>query len=91
MGKKKQTAEEDLIIPPQDSKICGTICVCQMTLVLSCVAIVYLTVAIYVPSDQIFDAGIELNPVMCVTTRSAQKDSCNWTSCSEWCLSKVIF
>lgn len=49
MGKKKQVAEEDLIIPPQDGRICGTICICQMTLVLSTVAIVYLTVAIYVP------------------------------------------
>lgn len=43
MGKKKPVPEEDLLIPPQDSRICGTICVCQMTLVLSCVAIVYLT------------------------------------------------
>jgi hypothetical protein len=43
MGKKKQTAEEDLLIPPQDNRICGTICVCQMTLILSCVAVVYLT------------------------------------------------
>jgi hypothetical protein len=88
MGRKKQVAEEPLI-PPQDNKICGTICVCQMTLVLSCVAIVYLTVAIYVPANNIFNAGVELDPVMCITTRSAQKDVCNWTSCSEWCLSKV--
>jgi hypothetical protein len=43
MGKKKQTAVEDLLIPPQDNRICGTICVCQMTLILSCVALVYLT------------------------------------------------
>lgn len=43
MGKKKQVAEEDLLIPRQDNRICGTICVCQMTLILSCVAIVYLT------------------------------------------------
>ena len=63
MGKKKQVAEEDLIIPPQDNRICGTICVCQMTLVLSCVAIVYLTVAIYVPAHNIFNAGIEADPV----------------------------
>lgn len=43
MGKKKQVAEEDLLIPPQDNKICGTICICQMTLILSTVAVVYLT------------------------------------------------
>lgn len=90
MGKKKQVAEEDLIIPKQDNRICGTICVCQMTLVLSCVAIVYLTVAIYVPANNIFNAGVLPDPAMCVTTRSVQKDLCNWTSCSEWCLSKVI-
>lgn len=89
MGKKKQVAEEDLLIPRQDNRICGTICVCQMTLVLSCVAIVYLTVAVYVPANNIFNAGVELDPVMCITTKSAQKEMCNWTSCSEWCLSKV--
>ncbi|KAG5682940.1 hypothetical protein PVAND_012258 [Polypedilum vanderplanki] len=88
MGKKKEVAEEDLLIPPQDSKICGTICVCQMTLVLSCVAIVYLTVAVYVPAQKAFNSGIETDPVMCITTKSALKESCNWTTCGEWCLSK---
>jgi hypothetical protein len=74
MGKKKQITEEDLLIPPQDGKICGTICVCQMTLVLSCVAVVYLTVAVYVPAQKAFNSGIEPDPVMCITTRSANKE-----------------
>ncbi|KAJ8943420.1 hypothetical protein NQ318_020671 [Aromia moschata] len=43
MPKKKPTPVEDLIIPPQDTKICGTICLCQLTLILSSVAIVYLS------------------------------------------------
>lgn len=89
MGKKKQVAEEDLIIPPQDGRICGTICICQMTLVLSCVAIVYLTVAIYMPAHKAFDSEIVETPVMCTTTRATLKDSCGeWSSCGEWCLSK---
>lgn len=89
MGKKKQTNKENLIIPAQDNRICGTICICQMTLVLSVVAIVYLTVAVYIPTHKIFNAGIELEPVMCETIQSSPKKVCNWTSCVEWCLSKV--
>ncbi|KAG5666457.1 hypothetical protein PVAND_014484 [Polypedilum vanderplanki] len=88
MGKKKQTAVEDLLIPLQDNRICGTICVCQMTLILSCVALVYLTVAIYVPAYKIVTSGIEPNPVMCTTTRNEQFEFCNKTTYSEWCLSK---
>uniref|UniRef100_A0A1B0GPE9 Uncharacterized protein n=1 Tax=Phlebotomus papatasi TaxID=29031 RepID=A0A1B0GPE9_PHLPP len=38
------------MIPEQDRRICGSICLCQLTIVLSCVAIVYLSVAIYMPS-----------------------------------------
>lgn len=87
MGKKK-VAVEDLIVPPQDGKICGTICICQMTLVLSTVALVYLTVAIYMPSTRAFSSGINTVPVMCTTTKMVHKDSCDWISCGEWCLSK---
>ncbi|KAF4525707.1 hypothetical protein B566_EDAN011499 [Ephemera danica] len=86
MGKK--TPPEDLVIPPQDSRICGTICVCQMTAVLSSVALVYLTVAIYMPALRAFSSNINEKPVMCMTTRSVQKDNCSWASCGEWCLSK---
>ncbi|XP_011184718.1 PREDICTED: uncharacterized protein LOC108971503 [Bactrocera latifrons] len=88
MGKKK-VPSEDLIVPPQDQRICGTICVCQMTLVLSSVALVYLTVAIYMPSTRAFKSGIDPTPVMCTTTRAVNKDNCEWGSCGEWCLSKT--
>lgn len=88
MGKKKQVAEEDLIIPKQDGRICGTICICQMTLVLSCVAIVYLTVAVYTPAHKAFRSEIVDVPVMCTTIKAAQRESCTVPTCSEWCLSK---
>lgn len=84
----KPVPPEDLIIPPQDTKICGTICICQMTAVLSTVALVYLTVAIYVPSIKAFQSGYSETPVMCTTLRAVNKDSCEWLSCGEWCLSK---
>lgn len=89
MGKKKQVPEEDLIIPPQNSRICGVICICQLTFVLSTVAIVYLTVAIYMPSSRIMKSGIDETPVMCTTTKALNKDACEWGSCGEWCLSKT--
>jgi len=85
MGKKKQVAEEDLIIPPQDGRICGTICVCQLTLVLSTVAIVYLTVAVYMPAHKAFSSEIEEIPVMCTTTKAALRDTCSWGTCGEVC------
>ncbi|XP_059046874.1 uncharacterized protein LOC131842352 isoform X1 [Achroia grisella] len=85
----KPTPVEDLIIPPQDQKICGTICVCQMTAVLSAVAIVYLTVAIYMPYSRAISSGIDPVPIMCTTTRAVNKDNCDWGSCGEWCLSKT--
>ncbi|KAF2879182.1 hypothetical protein ILUMI_26982 [Ignelater luminosus] len=89
MPKKKPTPVEDLIIPPQDNRICGTICLCQMTLVLSSVAIVYLTVAVYVPFTRAFQSGITEQPVMCTTTRNMSVETCDWGSCGEWCLSKT--
>ncbi|XP_022192154.1 uncharacterized protein LOC120348866 [Nilaparvata lugens] len=89
MPKHKPVPVEDLVIPPQDTKICGTICMCQMTAVLSSVALVYLTVAIYMPSLRAFKSGITETPVMCTTTRAVNKDNCDWGSCGEWCLSKT--
>lgn len=46
MGRK----DKPRIIPEQDKRICGSICICQLTVVVSCVAIVYLSVAVYMPS-----------------------------------------
>ncbi|XP_067013562.2 uncharacterized protein Teh3 [Anabrus simplex] len=88
MGKQKQVPPEDLIIPPQDNRICGTICMCQMTAVLSSVALVYLTVAVYMPTLRAFQSGISDIPAMCTTTRSWHRDACDWGTCGEWCLSK---
>lgn len=89
MPKQKPIPVEDLIIPPQDTRICGTICICQMTAVLSSVALVYLTVAIYVPSTRAFQSGISEIPVMCQTTKAVTRENCDWGSCGEWCLSKT--
>lgn len=88
MPKQKQIPPEDLIIPPQDNRICGTICMCQMTAVLSSVALVYLTVAVYMPTLRAFQSGISEVPAMCTTTRLWKKDDCDWGTCGEWCLSK---
>jgi hypothetical protein len=88
MGKKKNNVA-DLVIPPQDNRICATICICQMVLILSTVSIVYLTVAIYVPSAKAIQSGISEVPCMCTTTKAINRDSCSWGSCGEWCLSKT--
>lgn len=50
---------------------------------------IFFAVAVYVPAQKAFNSGIETDPVMCITTKSALKESCNWTTCGEWCLSKV--
>lgn len=84
----KPTPVEDLLIPPQDNKICGVICLCQLTAVLSSVALVYLSVAVYMPSLRAFNSGVSEVPVMCTTTRAVNRDSCDWGTCGEWCLSK---
>ncbi|XP_063238314.1 uncharacterized protein LOC134539892 [Bacillus rossius redtenbacheri] len=84
----KPVPPEDLIIPPQDNRICGTICVCQMTAVLSSVALVYLTVAVYMPTLRAFQSGVSEVPAMCTTTRAWHRDACDWATCGEWCLSK---
>jgi len=47
MGRRK---DKPRVIPEQDARICRAICLCQLTMVLSCVSIVYLSVAIYSPS-----------------------------------------
>jgi hypothetical protein len=88
MQKKKPVPPENLIIPPQDNRICGTICLFQMTAVLSSVALVYLTVAVYMPTLRAFQSGISEVPAMCTTTRHFKNDNCEWGTCGEWCLSK---
>ncbi|CAH0393973.1 unnamed protein product [Bemisia tabaci] len=77
------------VVPEQDKKICGSICLCQLTIVLSCVSFVYLSVAVYIPSHRAFHAGMEPEPVMCQTVNSTLVNNCNWASCGEWCLTKT--
>ena len=77
------------VIPEQDRRICGSICFCQLTVVTSCVALVYLTVAIYIPSHKAFKSGIEPVPVTCQTVETLEPKACPWASCGEWCLTKT--
>ncbi|XP_005190847.1 uncharacterized protein LOC101888555 isoform X1 [Musca domestica] len=87
MGRRK---DKPRLIPEQDKRICRAICLCQLTMVLSCVSIVYLSVAIYSPSFKAFKSGFELDPVMCQTHNSEMPDShCAWASCGEWCLTRT--
>ncbi|KAK0162154.1 hypothetical protein PV327_008515 [Microctonus hyperodae] len=85
MGRKYKTR----LIPEQDRRICGSICFCQFTIVISCVALVYLSVAIYMPSHRAFNAGIDPEPVMCQTINATLVNYCAWASCGEWCLTKT--
>ncbi|XP_031626125.1 uncharacterized protein LOC116342590 [Contarinia nasturtii] len=89
MGKKRRKNQPRLI-PEQDKRICGSICLCQLTIVLSCVSIVYLSVAIYMPTYKAFQSGFETEPVMCQTFHTFyDKNYCPWVSCGEWCLTKT--
>ncbi|KAG7201365.1 hypothetical protein KM043_004130 [Ampulex compressa] len=85
MGRKHKRR----LIPEQDRRICVSICFCQLTIVISCVALVYLSVAIYIPSHRAFHAGIEPDPVMCQTVNATLVNNCGWASCGEWCLTKT--
>ncbi|EZA57668.1 hypothetical protein DMN91_002525 [Ooceraea biroi] len=85
MGRK----QKHRMIPEQDRRICGSICFFQFTFVISCVALVYLSVAIYAPSYRAFHTGIEPDPVMCQTVNATMVNNCGWASCGEWCLTKT--
>ena len=80
---------------PFEKKICYTLCVCELTAVLSCVSIFYLTFAVYKPAYQQSTAGFSDQPVMCTTLSNETLENCeiepnvpSWMSCGEWCLSK---
>nr|CAH7735571.1 unnamed protein product [Callosobruchus chinensis] len=77
------------MIPQQDKKICGCICFCQLLVVFSCVSLIYLTVAVYIPSYRTFHSGYEERPVMCQTINTSTENNCSWASCGEWCLTKT--
>ncbi|XP_014242583.1 uncharacterized protein LOC106662779 [Cimex lectularius] len=87
MGKKKV---KEAVVPQQDKKICGSICLCQFTVVISCVAVIYLAVAVYMPSYRAFTYGMEPEPVMCQAVNTTMLTNyCDWASCGEWCLTKT--
>lgn len=88
-GRKKKPEPPPKPIPEQDRHICGLICVCQLTFVLSSVSLVYLSVAIYLPGYRAFNAAIETVPIMCQTINSTVSNNCEWASCGEWCLTKA--
>ncbi|XP_025420027.1 uncharacterized protein LOC112690272 isoform X1 [Sipha flava] len=88
-GRKKKVEPPPKPIPEQDRHICGLICVCQLTFVLSSVSLVYLSVAIYLPGYRAFNAAIETVPIMCQTINSTVSNNCEWASCGEWCLTKA--
>ena len=81
--------------PPQGGEkyLCLTLFFTMMLSVVSAVAIIYSIVIIYVPSKIVLESNIT-GPVMC-TTLSMERDivgipECQgWSSCEEWCLSKV--
>lgn len=87
MGRKNKCKPR--MIPQQDRRICGSICFCQLIVVLSCVSLIYLTVAIYIPSYRAFNSGFEQKPVMCQTINTSMLNNCSWASCGEWCLTKT--
>uniref|UniRef100_A0A1B6EBF3 Uncharacterized protein n=2 Tax=Clastoptera arizonana TaxID=38151 RepID=A0A1B6EBF3_9HEMI len=88
MGRRRNK-DQPRLIPEQDKRICGSICLCQLTIVLSCVSLVYLTVAVYMPSHKAFHYGIEPVPVMCQAVNTTLVNNCDWASCGEWCLTKT--
>lgn len=69
--------------------LCGAICLCQLTVVLSSVSLIYLSVAVYMPSHRAFHSGFDPQPVMCQTVHTSNVNNCNWASCGEWCLTKT--
>jgi hypothetical protein len=81
--------------PPQGGEkyICLSLFCTMMLSVMSAVAIIYAIVIVYVPSVKVLESNLT-GPTMC-STLSMQKnlvgvEVCDgWTSCVEWCLSKV--
>ena len=67
----------------------------MMLAVVSAVAIIYSIVIVYVPAKTVLDSNLQ-GPKMCTSLSMAQEvtgvENCEgWTSCHEWCLSKVSF
>ena len=56
----------------RERAVCGTLCLCLAVAVMSAVALVYLTVIIYMPTQRELTSGINEVPVMCTTTERKQ-------------------
>ena len=72
-----------------------TLFLTMMLAVVSAVAIIYSIVIVYVPAKTVLDSNLQ-GPKMCTSLSMAQEvtgvENCEgWTSCHEWCLSKVSF
>lgn len=82
-----------------EKNLCRVIMLCQMTAILSGVAMLYLAVIIIIPSKNELNLDIDINPIMCstihvdnvnkMTNEDGTPAKCKWASCREWCLSKV--
>lgn len=83
---------------PAEKKLCAGIMLCQMTAILSGVALLYLAVIVVSPSRKELELGFSTTPIMCTTVRAEdialrepkgdKRAECLWQTCSEWCLSK---
>ena len=56
----------------KERAVCGTLCLCLALSVMSAVAMVYLTVIIYLPSQRELMSGIGETSVMCTTKERRQ-------------------
>ena len=81
--------------PPQagEKRLCLTLFCTMMLSVMSAVAIIYAIVIVYVPAKTVLESNLQ-GPKMCTTLANLGNlsgiDVCDgWTSCVEWCLSKV--
>ena len=81
--------------PPQggEKRLCLTLFCTMMLSVISAVAIIYSIVIIYIPSVNVLQSRLD-GPKMCTTLSKEGNltgiETCeNWSSCEEWCLSKV--
>ena len=81
--------------PPQGGEkcLCLTMFLTMMLSVVSAVAIIYSIVIVYIPSKIVLESNIT-GPVMCTTLANERDivgiEPCDkWSSCEEWCLSKV--
>ena len=81
-----------------EKNLCRIIMICQMTAILSGVAMLYLAVIVIIPSKNELAMGISIVPIMCSTVSMDNRNletnpdgtpaACEWASCREWCLSK---